>query len=227
VSNPYAAPAAAPGGIREVPVSEVPSPALLGTIMLAQVKDGPAWRLALGQDEAWLVPPDGNAYHLTHEAFAEHATLLSTQSVMMLTVRNVPGRGNVVLNGRAESQSALTTWLAQRGDVHARGALKKRLAYTLPVGALIAVLAISNTPLNPFSLAGGIAMMAIALVARWRPHPILILADAGVWGLLAASNALRASQTGSTTSVVFVVLCAFFMFAAAKNYMFYRSLTSR
>jgi hypothetical protein len=235
--NPYASPSPSPSpsararALREVPTSEVPDPAPLGTIMLADTKDkeGPAWRLALGEDEAWLVPPRGDrAVVLTQEGFAERCTVLTSASMLFVGVREYPGRGTMGFRAGAPAADPLRTWMARRADLHLRRTLERRLRYSIPLGLflVLSALPILGPRLDPLVLVAGVGCVGMAWLGPRHPRPWIVLLDGIVWVLLAASNALPAYR-GSRAGLVFAVLCGLFAMLSFRVYRFHRDLAAR
>lgn len=227
MSNPYAAPAAAAGGVREVPPSEVPSPAPLGTIMLEQDKKGPLWQLALAPETAWLVAPDGDrAYAFTHEEFVARCGVFGSATRLVLTIKGV-GASTLSLSTNPATTPTLMKWMALRPELHLAGRLRRRLRSSLPIGLFLVVvsLPIFDQRFDPFVLGAGIGWIATGIIGRWRPHPLVLRIQSIVWFLLAASNAVAAYR-GSRISIVMAIVMFFFGSLSGAVYGFYRDLAA-
>jgi hypothetical protein len=228
-TNPYRAPASgnAANKLRQVPLEEVPSPAPLGTIVATRQgsNDGTTWRIAMGQDELWIVPPDGTpAFALTHLEFAEHTELVMFGSLAALVLRGLAKPISLKLPEGAFD--ALRTWMARMRRLHVSKALKKRLRYSLPLGLFVALTALPFLAgsWDVFALVFGVGLIGLSVVAPFWPHPGLFALDAVLWLSLATGNGLSVLRGESRWAIAFLVVQLMLATGALRLFGFYRRI---
>lgn len=233
-SNPYEPPktgtAAPAGSVRAVPIEEVPSTPALGTLVATanRVKDGPTWRIALEEDELWLVPSDlPNAFVLNHREVAEYGDILFLGQSVGLMIRALP-KPTALWVGE-EGQAAFREWLGRRRLLHIEKALKRRLRLSLPLGLLIGATSIPplGAKVDIFAAVAGFGLVACSLVAPRRPHHALFAIDGVLWLCLAASNVISVASGGATWVLVFGALQVFFGWKAFQTYRFFKNVPDR
>lgn len=110
--------------------------------------------------------------------------------------------------------SALTEWVGR--DTRLRMALRQRLGYGVPLGLLVLATSIPLSgdpeagipavPFDPLAATLGTLLVASALLARWRPHPVLFLVDSAWFAALAASIVVRVAFGDNPLWLILVVL---------------------
>lgn len=233
-SNPYEAPKtgsmAPTGKLRAAPIEDVPSAPALGTLVVSvnRVSNGETWRIALEEDELWIVPVDQpHAYVLGQREVAEYGDILFLGKSVGLMFRELPKPTTLWLG--EGSHATLREWLGRRRTLHIEKALKRRLRLSLPLGLLIGATSIPplGAKVDLFAAVAGFGLVACSLVAPRRPHHALFAVDGVLWLCLAASNLISVASGGATWVLVFGALQVFFGWKAFQTYRFFKEVPDR
>ncbi|MBS2019988.1 MAG: hypothetical protein JST00_44400 [Deltaproteobacteria bacterium] len=231
--NPYESPKAPPGGasrLREVPVDEVPAAPSGGAVVATAGTDPKSqvtWRIVMGDEELWLVPPDGpHAYALTHLEVAELVELVLFGGRLGLVVR---GHAKPFTLWIPAESDALLAWLGARRRLHLDRILKKRLRYSMPLGAFVVAFAMPPLAIgwDPLHFVFGAGLLAIGILRRFRPDAILLLLNAVCWLCLAAASVLSFARDDSKSSLLFAGIQVLIAWGSIKAYGLFRRIPDR
>ena len=134
----------------------------------------------------------------------------------------------------AEAYQVVEDWLRPYTRADVATILRARLKWTLPIALLFMVTSIplpgdpeQGVPAVPLDLVGfalGAGLIALGVLARKRPHPVLFLADAIWFLLLAVQNVWMVAARGS--SPWWMLFSAFLIWVAMTPLGFYRRFRS-
>jgi hypothetical protein len=229
--NPYASPATAtagPSALRRVPIASVPAEPEVGVVDIVEQAASPPrrWRLAMSRKEAWLfVPGEADAFAFTHAELAPQANIMIWSRFVALVLNGLlPDGRALAFRIDGDAIAVFRRFIHEAREVHIANAFKRRVRFALPFGALAAFFAlpIAGTSFDPFTLAFGIGLAALAIVGPRFPRPILFVVDALVWLSLAASHGLSVVKTDSKLGIVFAILCVVLGSRSVQAFFFYR-----
>lgn len=215
--NPYAP----PGATAIAPqISEDAAGALLEDFTIDSPAPAGRFRVSFHEHAIVAVRGDGARFALTRSDLVEHTDLVLGSLAQGLVIRH-PARAFIPVR---PIRAPLRRFLEPVRSAHLAATLKRRVKLSLPIGLFIALtslpLLLAATDVRGLVL--GISMVLVALAARVIHHRALFLADAVVWLMIAASNALHLAGGGSPVLFgAFAVLGVLFAIGSVRLFAFY------
>ena len=160
----------------------------------------PVWRAALYPDRLRLHPPDGSLPFDVHRPEWESRAEL-TDAMLLPRALSLKLDKKRLFRLDAGAFRAVSDWVGQPQLL--RGALKRRLGWMLPVGAIFVLGSLpfgcevgdpARKPFEPAWLAFGLLIAVIWFLWKVRPHPLLFLLDSAWLLALAVTTAIKLSH---------------------------------
>lgn len=121
----------------------------------------------------------------------------------------------------------LLAWIRAGLAAYERARLSRELRWSVPLGVAWCVL---GSPLlgrlSSWLVGYGVGLIMLGVIGRFRPHRLLLLADAGLWALLGIQNARQAIDKTGIFAVVMTLFCFSFALRKVREYAFHRSLAN-
>jgi hypothetical protein len=227
--NPYATPGGPAGAhmLRTVPIESVPTEPAMGMIDIVEQAARPprAWRLAFGEEAAWLyLPTERTAFELGHAALAEHGTIMPWSRFVALVLRGLLPDGHALaFKVEGDRIAPFRRWVLLRRELVIGAAPKKGARFSLAIGVFIAVTGLPGIAehFDPFMFAFGAGFALLAIVGPRRPRAWLFAVEALVWLSFTASSVVNAID-GSKLSVVFAIVGLLIGRQSLLKFRFYR-----
>ena len=217
-----------PDGLARVAVTD--------QIELQPVRPGkPPWILRSEGELFWFEPADGGrVVEIPREEAARKLEILPTWGRnAALVVR--PNGKKLHFKLTADQRERLEGWLGSPTEEELRAHLKRRYAFTAPIGVLFMLTSlpvagnpaagIEPLPFSPVSFGLGLGLVLLWLHARLYPEPYLFALDSAWFGLLALSVLVDVLRGGSSAWwLLWVAIFAPLIPAGLKQYRRFRSL---
>jgi hypothetical protein len=195
------------------------------------------WRVQLGAD-AVLVAPDGETLRFTRADLDRVAELIPLWAHQAALTLRPPGRKKLQLKLTPDQRRSLETWLGPPSAEQLRVVLRRRYAFSVPLGILLLLTSaplpgdpeqgIPPIPFDWLSAALGAGLLVIWSMGRLRPSPFLFVADSLWFGLLTASTLWNIYRDASSPWWLLLAgLCAWLSFSGVKQFKRYRHLAGR
>ncbi len=189
-------------------------------------KSGGAWTLTLLPSHLAIADaPGAQPYVILREQIMKTVVVMeSTQALIVQQPRKL------MFKLTPAGMAALADWIGK--SFLAAFYLKRRYAWVsvwawLWVGGALILLISpprdgSAPPFQLFNLLLGVALLAAAAFARWRPHPILFLVDSLWFGTVAVQLTISITQGKSKGWYLLVALLAWSAITGFRHFMRFR-----
>ena len=175
----------------------------------------PEWRLSVYADRLRLSPPgDGPPQDVPSAELSEKVTVQDFLFIRRCVVVKL-GKKKRIFQLEPEDFATFTQWLGPPTAADLKRALKKRLAWVLPIGCLIVLASvpmggdraagIEPLPFDPVGFVLGGSLLLMGILSKWMPHPVFFLFDS-FWFLALASNLSYQIFTGRSWLWIILVL---------------------
>ena len=174
---------------------------------------GNAWRLTLAPDSLRLDGPEGAHFDIMRGNAPDQLELVkATAGAVILTVKT-PKR--LVFRLDAAQRAAMEQWLGPATQRDLQAALKKRFSFGLALGVLFIISSlpvsgdpdrgVGDVPFDVLFFTLGLVLIALRVVMKLWPHPILFVVDS-LWFLALGAKVVYDVAYGSHWLWLFVPL---------------------